>query len=107
MVKNTFMLASNMQRSAVSARFHTSSFDLAHCDHYDFAYQIVEISFHMGQQLFCFQIAVSNALAIRVRLVVLVIALTCTGVVLRPCKGCSYAVLKPRIPYLDLCCLDV
>ena len=107
MVKNTFMLASNMQRSAVSARFHTSSFDLAHCDHYDFAYQIVEISFHMGQQMFCFQIAVSNALAIRVRLVVLVIALTCTGVVLRPCKGCSYAVLKPRIPYLDLCCLDV
>ena len=49
MVKNTFMLASNMQRSAVSARFHTSSFDLARCDHYDFASQIVEISFHMGQ----------------------------------------------------------
>ena len=96
MVKDTFMLASNMHRSVVSVRFYSSSFDFSHCDCYDFASQIVEISFHMGQQMFRFQIAVSNALAIRVRLVVLVIALTCIGVVrpprlhLKSCQALDY-----------------
>jgi hypothetical protein len=52
---------------------------------YVFASQIVEISFHMGQQMFHFRIATSNALEIRVRFVVLVIALTFIGVV-RPLR---------------------
>jgi hypothetical protein len=49
-----------------------------------FILQIVEMSLPMAQDLLQVRIAVSHVQAMRVRLVVLVIALTCIGVVRPP-----------------------